>query len=407
MVRLRRKLGAELRRSWPLLAAGFCVGALAGLSKLAPWPRPAHWIAIGAFEPTLLPDQEILEPAAQPLAPLFTIVASLPQKCPTSSSDADASKKDASLFLELPLDLSPAFFPILTPFSRSLPSWSPAGQYLPDQPLPSSIAKTCQMDSCFDMRRCLASRGHPSKMPLVYVYNTTVIGDWMLKEMLDWLRTRPYVTTDPNKACLFVHDLPLQCAGNACFSGSPKGYADKMLREKLQYWNHGRNHILYVECDYSAQRWAKLIGLETSDRAILAHTNFYPGESRTGFDVTIPLEARSLDLEWSTYSPKPAAERKYLASFRGSRYATCGEPIRNALRWLDSEEVSVRLKCAVDHVDMLCKQDEAKWNSGPSYAEMLTNSKFGIVARGCGLHSYRWVEAGEAPDLPCTFCDSC
>ena len=294
--------------------------------------------------------------------------------------------------------ISPLFdhslFYALKPFSIPIPPFSGVGQYPVNDPLPPELAATCSMDSCFDASRCLKQPRAPGGLPWVYIYRTHNKSLGWITEVFDWLRSRPYITEDPEKACIFLPDIPLWCHGNDCHEGADLGFADEFLRN-LSLWNGGKNHLLYAENDFSATEWKSLIGLKTTDRAMIVHTNFYPGEVRNAFDIPIPLESRSTEIDWINYRPKPAKDRKLLAGFKGHRYGSCGGPVRDALRWIDDEDVPIRFQCFDGTVDMLCAKDLEAWQKGPGYQEMLADARFGIAVRGCGLHSYRLMNCED------------
>ncbi|KAI9012257.1 exostosin family-domain-containing protein [Hyaloraphidium curvatum] len=289
------------------------------------------------------------------------------------------------------------------PFSAPIPGHSAAALHPASEPLPWHLAQTCTMDSCFDWTRCLR---RPRR---VFVYNATPpeAQHWMAREVVAWMRRQPWATDDPEEACLFFPDLPLQCLGNACHAGAAPGNGDALLRT-LPHWNGGRNHLLWTENDFHHLEWSRLVGLDTTDRAIVLATNARAGGWRHGFDVALPLESRAAaGWDWAAYVPRSARERRWLLSFKGTRYGGCGEPLRSALRWLDDgKDVVVRMECNKgERIDHLCPLDAVQSAAGPGYDELLAGARFGLVPRGCGVHSYRLSDLLRAGTVPVILAD--
>eukprot|EP00092_Neocalanus_flemingeri_P000390 GFUD01000414.1.p1 GENE.GFUD01000414.1~~GFUD01000414.1.p1 ORF type:complete len:649 (+),score=231.35 GFUD01000414.1:83-2029(+) len=153
---------------------------------------------------------------------------------------------------------------------------------------------------CFDVYRCGRMNGRLK----VYVYPPveylTHDGDPVaplsqeFDTMLESLYSSEYYTPDPDDACIFVPSFDLLNSRDL-----DPGLVGRVLNS-LDYWNQGRNHLLFnmVFSDNNPL---------PTDQAILASADY--GHLRPGYDLSIPI-----------ISPhdqtKPPAKRPYLLSYQ-------------------------------------------------------------------------------------------
>ena len=104
-------------------------------------------------------------------------------------------------------------------------------------------------------------------------------------------------------------------------------------------------------------------------------------------------------------------ERPLLASFKGQKYKIVTDT-RQQLEYLHNPQKGI---ISVTKCFLLDKQDEEYWNTTHcddeslynqyDYQELMENSTFSLVPRGCGFNSYRLVEAMSYGSIPVIISD--
>eukprot|EP00298_Acanthocystis_sp_HF-20_P006087 c16043_g1_i1.p1 GENE.c16043_g1_i1~~c16043_g1_i1.p1 ORF type:complete len:400 (+),score=96.29 c16043_g1_i1:231-1430(+) len=302
----------------------------------------------------------------------------------------------------------------------------------------------CNMQRCFNYSRCSVEKfgiyiyPEPSKSPIQMTDEYTKI--------LSAIKSSPYHVTNPEQACIFVPGFDTLCLFNSCHQNPELSSRISHSLRSLSHWDGGRNHIVF---DYSDFLTRYDVGM-----AILFKTSVPQRMYRHNFDVVLPLYARftpstSMSDEqnnWDFYfgfknnksdelvqinksnktksqyvsqsesqkssklfesfdpeklsNIRPSNQRRYLLSFKGSRYSNFGR-IRNKIRILDNEDdIIIRTSCFLGiSFDDDCKKDAERYNDY-DYGELLENAKFGLVLPGVGEHSYRLLEVMQAGGIP-------
>ena len=214
----------------------------------------------------------------------------------------------------------------------------------------------CTMGRCFDVTRC--KRGGLK----VYVYPDAEGRKVspVYEKILKVLRASSYYTPDPAEACLFVPSWDTLDRDKL----SDNFGKDLPQLSKLQYWNDGRNHLIFNFYSGSWPDYTETLDFDTG-KAILAKTSFNVQHYRPGFDVSIPLVHDSLpekggDPGGLSNSAKVfPIKRKYLLAFKGKRYMYgVGTETRSSLYHMHNSEDIVLLTTCKHNSDWQKHQDE-------------------------------------------------
>lgn len=255
---------------------------------------------------------------------------------------------------------------------------------------------TCNLDSCVDYKRC-------STDPLlIYIYDKNQGMEGFLRkvphkeyetahskfeeEIAEPLRNGTiegvHVTRNPSKACLFIVPGLCNYQGNRCDTW--EGFIPARLNA-LPYWNtYGRNHVIFDNEDSELPKYNAL-------DAIIIRTAFHTSFMRHGFDVQMLLHGNvDLRSRWTHLSSQEFLNRPLLISFQGK--AT--HQVRNVIyhHFLKHHEADVKI--------VLKKRESATISQTENYNDLLLSSRFALVPRGFGTHSYRLMEALSAGCIP-------
>ena len=191
----------------------------------------------------------------------------------------------------------------------------------------------CTMGTCFDFSRCMGLQGFK-----VYVYPIQEDAQMspLFEEILNIIRTSPYITSNPEEACLFIpsFDTLDRDKHSKDFMQTLPSFAS------LPYWNGGRNHLIFVQYSGTWPDYSEILDFPTG-QAILARASMNIRVHRSGFDVSLPLMHKEHPGVGGKHSgllsvaSKPGflpARRKYLMVFKGKRYLYGqGSRIRSSL----------------------------------------------------------------------------
>lgn len=269
--------------------------------------------------------------------------------------------------------------------------------------------------ACFNHTRCAAaSAGGPLS---VYVYpNTSDAPDYFwrerrqyrivlreLRRLGEWGGREVRLVEDPDEACLLFPNVDPSCEHNVCGDHVP----DRLAR--LPHWNGGRNHVLWELSDWDAPRYQ-------TGHALLWRTNFARRTYRPGRDVAFPL-LPFYNKVWEYPEPnerrgaatraRPPEERPLLASFKGQLPHLMDNP-RHALRALNDSRIPTHFFCCKSRWCQPWTVDCDALNATRytiDFDGLLADSKFLLVPRGYGLHSYRLWEALHAGAVPVVLAD--
>lgn len=192
-----------------------------------------------------------------------------------------------------------------------------------DIPAPQSSAR-CRQHNCFDYSRCSLTSHFP-----VYVYNTqevtltkAKIDSFVRTSVASVLSTNPYVTFDPNIACVY-----LVIVGDTEDHGRTTNSIEfESQLHKLPLWKgDGRNHILLnLARNISARNTLEHIN---TGRAIVVQTGFSESQFRPGFDIVAPmLLGKEVGYGVKQVPMQVPARRQYFISFQGVIGHSSGKP---------------------------------------------------------------------------------
>jgi glucuronyl/N-acetylglucosaminyl transferase EXT1 len=253
----------------------------------------------------------------------------------------------------------------------------------------------CTMDVCFNFSRC----DHTKEL-LVYHYNT--IEPYWPANYFHALPSMPWYTTDPEKACLFFvfsdKDLP---------KGSFRPHPNT-----LPYWNGGLNHVIVTLAD----KWSLTNPPEgTIGKASILASRLHENSIRLGFDIPVPLP-RLWHAPPELQSLKPF-ERKYFATFKGTRYLNRAGAFRSNDAFLsmhNGKDVIVATTCnqvtnnnlrkRIPKKGVGCDRDQILFDKYPF--EDLFNSTFGLAPGGRSPSTFRLLEILGAGSIPVLIVDN-
>lgn len=172
----------------------------------------------------------------------------------------------------------------------------------------SKVRRTnCSIWTCIDPYKCGHDRISVYVYPLVE-YVDMIAGEEaapLTQEFYQILQTivkSAYYTSNPNEACLFVPSIDMTNQNNINID-----LVNKVLAS-LEYWNDGKNHVLFNFLPGSYPMFNTVIDTNT-DHAIIVGGGFDSWTYRPGFDVSIPVWSPLL----RTYTKSIVADsREYL-----------------------------------------------------------------------------------------------
>ena len=155
----------------------------------------------------------------------------------------------------------------------------------------------------------------------------------------------PYITHNPDEACLFIPSVDVSCWCETCLYGAYDGEitamhpVSKTIQERLEalpHWNGGRNHMLFELSDAPCMAWQP--GFASVAKVGLSEFHF-----RKQLDVSMPLFAM---VEFTAEQRHvAAADRSYLLTFRGTRSAR-SDAMRNQLPKLhNGKDIILLIAC--------------------------------------------------------------
>lgn len=232
------------------------------------------------------------------------------------------------------------------------------------------LGQGCTMGTCFDFTRCRGPQGFK-----VYVYPNQQDAQTspLFEQVLNVIRSSPYMTSNPEEACLFVPSLDTLDRDKH----SNEFVKDLPPLSSLPHWNGGRNHLLFVQFSGTWPHYTQRLDFSTG-QALLARASFDVNIFREGFDVSIPLMHKEHPRRSEKHSGILSREinpgflpvkRKYLFVFKGKRYLYGeGSRIRSSLHHLHNREDIVMLTTCkhnqdwVKYTDNRCDLDNALYD---------------------------------------------
>lgn len=227
------------------------------------------------------------------------------------------------------------------------------------------------------------------------------------------LMRMPYLTTDPEEACLFIPAVDVSCWCETCLFGAFAGIIDRKhpgsikIEQALQgitHWNQGRNHMLFELSDAPCMPF-------DVEYAMVAKAGLSEFHYRPGLDVAMPLFGM---VEFTEEQRRtPPSERKFLLTFRGTR-SERSDAMRNELyRIHNGEDIVMLIACrwygeqSVQDgggYDSKCAEQEVQFEQY-TYSEVSLGSKFALIVEGFGYHSFRLTEMMAAGSIPVILVD--
>ena len=227
----------------------------------------------------------------------------------------------------------------------------------------------CTMGACFDVARCRGPRGFK-----VYLYPLKPGQQLspLFEHILLVIRNSPYITTNPEEACLFVPSLDTldrDVHSKYFVRGLPS-------LSSLAYWNGGKNHLIFGQYSGTWPNYSEYLDFPTG-QAILARASFNVSLYRQGFDVSLPLLPQQLPddadgtLQQQQGLPLDVfpVRRKYLLGFKGKRYLYGqGSEVRSSVYHLhNGREIVMLTTCKhnrdwIKHTDRRCNLDNSLYD---------------------------------------------
>lgn len=175
----------------------------------------------------------------------------------------------------------------------------------------------CTLETCFDMTRCAGhdSRSRPPGLK-IYIYpQPKQIVTKIYTQIIDYLNSSTYVTSDPNEACLFV--AALDTLDRDKLSGNFIRHLDKSIGQ-LTYWNGGQNHLIFNLYSGSWPDYVETALEMNVSKAILVKASFSAMAYRPGFDLSFPLFHPDVPYNTSTNTTRsiPVFFKKYFLTFK-------------------------------------------------------------------------------------------
>lgn len=214
----------------------------------------------------------------------------------------------------------------------------------------------CTMESCFDFTRCRGPQGFK-----VYVYpiQDGAQRSVLFEEILSTIKASPYITSNPEHACLFVPSFDVLDRDKLS-----KDFVKNIPSlSTLPYWNGGCNHLLFVQFLGTFPDYSEQLDFATG-QAILARASFNINFFRRGFDISVPLmhkKPQGLNGKGSGHIDTRflPVKRKYLLVFKGKRYLYgLGSRIRSSLYHLHNHEDIIMLTTCKHNQDWEKHTDE-------------------------------------------------
>lgn len=145
----------------------------------------------------------------------------------------------------------------------------------------------CSIWTCVDPYRCGHDRISIYVYPLAEYFDANSGSEAapLTQEFYQILSTivkSPYYTSNPNQACLFVPSIDLINQNNINIDLVNRALAS------LEYWNDGKNHLLFNMLAGSFPTFNSVIDVNT-DQAMVIGGSFDSWSYRRGFDVSIPV----------------------------------------------------------------------------------------------------------------------
>lgn len=214
------------------------------------------------------------------------------------------------------------------------------------------------------------------------------------REASDALQTHSARTMVPEEADFFIISATLRCVPFAKLEPD----AIRAMCRDLRHLGCGRKHLAF---DLRDDPRPLFQGQDMIVCKSAFHRDYYRPES----GISIPQFPRY----HFTQPFLPATQRKYLASFKGNVRANCGGLRRRLLSLHDENvfpiESAVFMPCDVAISEAQIATERVRPGQS-SYVDMLYNSTFALLPRGCGYAlSYRMIESLNAGCVPVIISD--
>ena len=220
----------------------------------------------------------------------------------------------------------------------------------------STPNERCTLSRCFDVARCR----HGNFKVYVYPDAEGRKVSPIYQKILRVLRSSSYYTSDPAEACLFVPSWDTLDRDKLS-----ENFGKNIPQlSNLQYWNDGRNHLIFNFYSGSWPDYSETLDFDTG-KAILAKTSFNVLHYRPGFDVSVPLVHESLPErggdpgKLSKNAKMFPIRRKYLLAFKGKRYVYgVGSETRSSLYHLHNGKDMILVTTCKHNMDWKKHQDD-------------------------------------------------
>ena len=259
---------------------------------------------------------------------------------------------------------------------------------LPDQ----RVSSNCQLIDCFDFSRCSFSSGFP-----VFVYERSFGVGNLTSGSIDaaifqLLKTSPYYTAEPEKACLYI-----VIVGSVAPTRHWKSKSDiETDLHSLPYWKgNGQNHVLlYLKTDRRHFTSVLSLNINTGFALVAQSTFFKDNTYRHGFDIVVPPSIGPLEGDvWHLAALQLPARRKYLLSFQAEHADHLTETmaiLRDQLHDISREARDFLIELYLSKFQYLKESSEwLVWGSHENRTKVLRQSTFALIV-GSNSASSSW-----------------
>lgn len=228
---------------------------------------------------------------------------------------------------------------------------------------------------------------------LVYVYPLSTADERRLSPVYQEIRAafkiHPRVTDKPSQATFLLPNVDTSCWCESCMGRSrqfdsmaPESVALSQALMDLPYWKGGQNHVIFEYSDAPCVPYD--VGM-----AAVASVGTSRFHYRPGHDVSLPLFSM---VEFSSKQRAvPAALRRHLLTFRGTRSSRSDQTRKHVWRLHNGDDIIMACACrwfdplvgAESGYDARCASDEQVFENY-TYTSLMTDTKFSLILEGFG-----------------------
>jgi len=281
---------------------------------------------------------------------------------------------------------------------------------LKDQASFTSTQIQCRFDTCIDFSLCQSGFYVYAAQPNPSDIKERIRSPIYLKILMS-IRQSVFFTSDPSRACIFVHTTDTIDRDIQSRDFIP--HLDRKISRRDRWNRHGKNFLIF---NLFSGTWPSYLENLAFDYgyAMVARASFSEEKMRRGYDISFPLFQKDHPQIARVDSYNAAVfplKRKYLVAFKGKRYLFgIGSEVRDELHILhNNRDIILLTTCKhgkewMKFADSRCDSDIERFERY-DYQELLYNSTFCLVPRGRRLGSFRFLESLQAGCIPVVMSD--